>query len=372
MSLKKLFEQDELDPQLESLDLMTSYHSTMRFLELFQAAIFSKEHQSRSVLSVYAEFLHSQGLINTPDDYPSVISGHLDNPNEIQAIRNLKFPMGLGSLSAYMSMNLGIAREIAGDKIPNKSTEKLKSEWFLDKFDIIKDELHEKPTIRRVLKRLRNAVSHHNFKLRIPLSLVNERDIRDQVEVTFYDSDKSNGNDFYAKARFRTVENLMEKLRSTVYEFHTCPPFEEDIYKDNAIVDYVSACFKHFSRSYARRGLKFESLTMLNPIDAYRVQAQTGCIEISRSDTLLYKASMKVNDKNCEPQYLEIPFLANNRQNEIMIEDDLYDLGASPMDWMLNHAKSPLCRLEKKIISMLDDAIETQNLEATSPSTRDT
>lgn len=360
MSLKILFEQDELDPQLEALDLMTSYHATIRFLEFFQHAIFSKEQQSRSVLDLYCEYLYSLGLINTQDDYPCVLSGRSDNPNENQAVRNLKFPMGLGSLAAYMSVNLGIAKEIASNKIPNKISEQLKSEWFLDEFDLIKDELFDEPTINRVITRLRNAVSHHKFKLRVPLHLKDETDIKDRVEVTFYDAAGKGGKEFYAKARFRTVEKLMEKLRSSVYVFHSCPQFDGDIYEKGAIIDYVTSCFEHFSRSYTGRGLKFKELRFLHPIDAHEARSTSGCLEFSIANNIIYEVLFTLNDKACNPQYIGIPLVAKSQQGEIMIEGELYYLGDYPMEWMLTHEKSPLCRLDKKIIGMLDSALETQ------------
>ncbi|MFJ2410273.1 hypothetical protein ACIOMR_14020 [Pseudomonas sp. NPDC087814] len=359
MSLKALFEEDELDPKREALDLMTSYHSTIRFLEYFQAAIFDREQQHRSLLSVYRDYLYDLGLINTHDDYPRVVGGRADNPNEKQAIRNLKFPMGLGSLAAYMSINLGIAKEIASDKIPNKISDKLKSDWYFSEFDIIEDEAVKNPPILRVVTRLRNAVSHHNFKLRIPLSLIHESDIKDQVEVTFYDKDPK-GKEFFAKARFRVVEKLMEKLRSSVYSFHTCPVFDGDISKHDAITNYVAECFEHFSRSYAGKGLKFEGVIGLSPEDAIEVIAKTGYFEISKSDCLMHEVRFSLNGKKCDAQYIDIPYIGYNRWGNILIEDELYPMGEYPMEWMLTHEKSPLCRLDKKIVSMLDLALASR------------
>lgn len=356
MSLKDLFEQDELDPRLEALDLLTSYHSTIRLLEMFQTAIFNKEHQNRSVLSVYKEYLSSLGLINTADDYPTILSGRKNNPNEAQAIRNLKYPVGLGSLAAYMSLNLGIGKEIAADKIPNKINDKLKSEWFLDEFEI-EDEAFKNPTVNRVITRLRNAVSHHKFKLRVPLSLMRESELMDRIEVTFYDTDGKKDNDFYAKARFSAVAKLMEKLRRTVYAFHNCPPFEGDISEDDAIVDYVDSCFAHFARPYSGRGLRFKGLKQLCPIATYELAVETGYFETSKSDHWKYEVCLTLHNEACSPQHIDIPYLDNSRWGEIMIEDELYDLGQYPMEWLLTHGKSPLCRLDKKIISMLEKAL---------------
>ncbi|NWL45882.1 hypothetical protein DM819_08420 [Pseudomonas hunanensis] len=357
MSLKALFEEDELDPRLEALDLMTSFHSTIRFLEMFQAAIFSRRDQNRSVLSVYQEYLLSLGLINTADDYPDIVGGRMDNPNEAQARRNLKYPMGVGSMAAYMSINLGVAKEIAADKIPNKISDKLKAEWFFEDFDVIKDEAYENPTVSRVITRLRNAVSHHNFKIRVPSHLIHKSDIKDQVEVTFYDTDKKQGNDFYAKANFRTIEKLMEKIRGSVYVFHNCPDFEGDLTKEDAISDYVGSCFRHFARAYAGRGLKFKYLKALSPEAMYELYLSAGVCEVSRSDHLKYEVCLAVNDKACEAQYIDIPFIGSNRWGEIMIEDKLYPLGPNPVEWMLTHEMSPLCRLDRKIISMLELAL---------------
>ncbi|TFB44157.1 hypothetical protein [Pseudomonas sp. F01002] len=357
MTLKELFDSDDLDPRLEALDLMTSYHCTMRFLEIFQSAILDVREQNRSVKDIYIDYLHSLNLINTVDDLPKVLTGRQNNPNEKQAVRNIKFPMGLGSLAAYMTMNLGIAKEIVGDKLPKKSSDEIKSAWFFDEFEIIKDESSETPTVSRVITRLRNAVSHHKFKLRIPDSRIHEPDVRDRVEVSFYDTDGKLNNDFYAKATFRTVEKLMEKLRHTEYTFHNCPTFEGDISNFDEFVEYIDNCFTHFNRPYLGRGLKFEGLRKLSPMEAYELATQSGVLEMSRSDCLKFEVCFSLKGEPRKFQYIDIPFINNQRWGNIMIEDELFPLGDYPIEWMLNHQMSPLCRLDKKIREMMEKSL---------------
>lgn len=357
MSLKGRFDCESLDPRLEALDLMTSYYCTMRFLEKFQSAIFNPNEQNLSIKDFYINYLHSLNLVNTKDDLPEILTRRKNNPNESQAIKNLKPPMGLGSLAAYMSMNLGAAKEIVGDKLPNKKAEKYKKEWFLNEFYVIEDEGDCNPTISRVITRLRNAISHHNFKLRVPDSKLNEPDIRDRVEVCFYDSNGSSNNDFYAKASFRTIEKLMEKIRNSEYMFHSCPYFEGDITNFDEMVKYVEDCFFHFSRTHKSRGLRFGGLKKLGPEKAYEVEASSGYLEMSHSDFLKFEVMFSVYDKMCVKQYLDIPFINNQRHGRIMIQDELYELGEHPIDWMLNHEKSPLYRLDMKIKEMIDTAL---------------
>jgi len=358
MTLKELFECDDLNPRHEALDLLTSYYCTMRFLEFFQSAIFDPRQQNRSIKDVYVEFLYSLGLINTDDDLPEMLTGKRGGRNEGQARRNIKYPMGLGSLAAYMSINLGVAKEIVGDKLPKKNSKEIMAAWHLDEFEIIKDEAQESPSVNRIITRLRNAISHHNFKLRIPSDNIDGSDIRDLVEVSFYDTDGKPNNDFYAKSKFRAIEKLIEKMHRAEYFFHSCPYFDGDASNFSELVSYVEKCFSHFSRPYSSRGLKFIGLKRLNPSEEFEVIASTGVFEISRSDFLKFEVNFSLDGVACSGLYIDIPFVDKNRHGRIMIEGDSYELGEFPIEWMLNNQISPICRLDNKIKAMIDVLIQ--------------
>ncbi|MGG6122954.1 HEPN family nuclease [Pantoea allii] len=360
MSLKEIFDADNLNPKLEALDLLTSYSCTMQFLEHFYLAIFNKGKQSSPVIDVYIEYLHSLGLINTIDDLPEILTGRENNPNELQAVRNLKFPNGLGSIAAYLSLNLGIAKEIVADKIPNKNSTKVKSEWFLDEFSMLLDESNPNPTVYRVITRLRNAISHHNFKLRIPDSKIHEIERKDKIEITFYDTDGKAGNDFLAKATFSTIEKIIKKIHSAEYTFHSCPEFEYDELNSETIVEYVKNCFIHFTRTFTSKGLKFQAITRLGPKEAYELEASTGFFEISQSEVLPYKVCFSLNNKPCKEQYIRIPYFNNNWPITLKIADEVHSLGEYPIQWLLNDYRSPLCRLDKQIREIINIAINSR------------
>ncbi|EPB7300154.1 HEPN family nuclease [Yersinia enterocolitica] len=357
MKLKEQFDSDEFEPESEALDLLTSYSCTLQFLEYFQNAIFDNRLQDLSVRQVYMGFLNSLDLINTEHDYPEILTGKKDNPNEMQAIRNLKYPYGLGAIAAYMCLNLGVAKEIVADKIPNKNTSKIRTDWFLDEFDILKDDKEKVLSVKDVITRLRNAISHHNFKLRIPDSKLNEVDLRDKIEVSFYDTDGKTGNDFYAKASFRVVEKVMKKIHHTEYVFHNCPFFEYDELNSESIVEYVKTCFTHFCRSYTSRGLKFEGIEMLDPFQAYEIESKSGFFEISKSDTVKYKVCFSLNKVICNDYFIDIPFFDKNNPYFLTIEDEICYLGEYPMEWLLHDSRSPLCRLDKKIKDIIKSTL---------------
>ncbi|MFJ5398563.1 hypothetical protein [Pectobacterium sp. CHL-2024] len=353
MTLKEKFDVDDFDPKLEALDLLTSYSCTMQFLEHFQDAIFNKEKQTLSVKDVYIEYLFSLGLINTVDDLPKVLTGRKDNPNEQQAIRNIKYPLGLGAIAAYMCLNLGVAKEIVADKLPNKRSSKIKSAWFVDEFDIIIDEGDGNPSVSRIITRLRNSISHHNFKLRIPDHKLNEPDLKDKIEIYFYDTDGKSGNDFYAIASFKTVEKIIKKIHRTEYIFHNCPVFSEDDLNSENIVKYVESCFIHFSRPYCKQRLEFNGVRMLDPLKAYELKSKSGFFEMSHSDVVMYKVCFSLNGKNCDDLYIDIPYFSEGNSESLTIEGELCSLGEYPMEWILNDIRSPLCRLDKKIRDMI-------------------
>lgn len=354
MTLKEKFELDDFDPRLEALDLLTSYSCTMKFLEYFQNAIFDKEKQMLSVKEVYIEYLYSLGLINTEDDLPGILTGRNYNPNECQAIRNIKFPKGLGSIAAYMCLNLGVAKEIAADKLPNKNSSKVKSEWFFDEFDIIEDEANANPSVSRIITRLRNSISHHNFKLRVPDSRINEKDLRDKVEISFFDTDGKVGNDFYAKASLRVIEKTINKIHSVVYSYHSCPSFNYNVLNTESIVEYVKECFVHFCRYHHDSGLKFKGIKILNPMEMYEFKTRDGYYEMSKSDIMTYRVCFSLNEKTYDDNYIDIPCFDRDNPVFIIIEDEVISLGEYPVEWLLNNARSPLCRLDKKIRDMIN------------------
>lgn len=87
------------------------------------------------------------------------------------------------------------------------------------------------------------------------------------------------------------------------------------------------------------------------------MEASSGYLEMSHSDFLKIEVMFSVYDKMCIKQYLDVPFINNQWHGRIMIQDELYELGEHPIDWMLNHEKSPLYRLDMKIKEMIDTAL---------------
>lgn len=357
MTLKEMFNFDDFDPRCEALDLLTSYSCTMKFLEHFQCAVFNREKQDSSIKNLYIEYLCSLGLINTEDDLPEVLTGRKDNPNEQQALRNIKYPYGIGAITAYMCLNLGVAKEIVADKLPNKNSSKIKSAWHFDEFDMIIDEGNDNPSVSRIITRLRNSISHHNFKLRIPDSRLNEPDLKDKVEISFYDTDGKSKNDFFARASFRTVEKLIKKIHETEYMFINCPDFDFDDLNSETIVEYVKRCFIHFSRPYSKQSLEFKELKMLDPLQAYEFKSKSGFFEISHSDVVTYKVKFNLDGKPCDDQYIDIPYFKNDNPRLLTIEGESCSLGEYPMEWILNDIRSPLCRLDKTIRDMIKSIV---------------
>ncbi|MGE8236748.1 MAG: hypothetical protein ACN6PQ_10765 [Stenotrophomonas indicatrix] len=354
-SLRAKFEVDDLDPRLEALDLMTSFHCTIRFLEFFQAAILDPQQRERSIADVYTGFLVSLGEISTADDLPSCWSGQPPGANERQAMRNLRMPMGLGALAAYLSMNLARGKEIVSTRIPDRCDDETLAAWSIDKFEELEDTRPAKPTVATILTRLRNAISHHQFKLRVRSRDQTTGDFRDDVYATFLDH--STQSTFYARASFRTLELLMEKLRMAEYDFHQCPRFEGDAYDHVALKTYVESCFSHFARGYKRHKIGFHDLKRLDPESEYQVMVQSGTIELSRSDMCKYAARFSVNGEPSALHYIDIPFLDPHTRGYITMLGEPCLVGDNPIDWMLHNARSPLYQLDRQIKEMLETVL---------------
>lgn len=354
MTAKELFELDDFDPELEALDLITNFRCTVKLLDKIHKAVFDKKEQGRSVKNIYVEYLYELGLINTDDDLPSVLTGRPETINESQALRNLKYPMGVSTMAAYIGLNLGVAKEIVAKRITTKNTEKEKELWHLNEFQFVHGKSDPDPGVKKIVSRLRNAVSHHRFKLRIPDSRLHISDVRDRVEVTFYDSDGNLENDFYAKANFRSVEKLMDKLQETEYFFFNCPIFESDVYSREEIVGYVNKCFHHFTKLFSKDNLRFHGLKQSRFTD------EPSCVFLSKplSDCVEFEVCVSVEGEECPPQYIQIPFFSRSRSGSVLIESRYYTLGEYPVDWMLNHHASPLCRLDKKIRSIYKKSVD--------------
>ncbi|AJP52222.1 hypothetical protein [Pseudomonas simiae] len=351
--LRKIFDAEELSAEKEALDLLTSYYGTMQFLEAFQRVIFDRTAREMSVKQFYLSFLQELGLINTIDDIPAEFTGSNYNPNEKQASRNLKYPMGLGAIAANLWVNLGLGKDVAARRLPRKFDLETKQAWGIDNIDIrYKD--YDTLDVMKVATRLRNAVSHNNFKIRIPIENIGIQDVREKVQIMFYDAKNNKGEDeFLAIASYGVIETFMRKIHSAEYEFHHYPHFEFEELNSATLFSYVDACFKHFCRSV--RGVSYENMVRLSPLDEYECLVNDD-IERPRSDVVMVKVEFSVNGVSCDDQVFWMPYLNSSRPGLFESEGISYVLGENPLAWLLYHESSPIYNLSKLILSMADCA----------------
>lgn len=351
--LRKIFEAEELCAEKEALDLLTSYYGTMQFLEAFQRVIFDRAAREMSVKQFYLSFLQELGLVNTIDDMPAEFTGSNHNPNEKQASRNLKYPMGLGAIAANLWVNLGLGKDVAARRLPKKFDQETKQAWGIDKIDI-RCEDYDSLDVLKVATRLRNAVSHNNFKIRIPIENIDVHDVREKVQVMFYDAKNNKGEDeFLAIASYGVIETFMRKIHSAEYEFYHYPDFEFEELNSTTLFSYVDACFKHFCRSV--REVSYEKLVRLSPVDEYECLVN-GDIERPRSDVVMVKVVFSVKGVSCDDQVFWMPYLNSSRPGLFESEGVSYILGENPLAWLLYHESSPIYNLSKVVLGMAEHA----------------
>mgnify|MGYP003576265260 CR=1 FL=1 len=358
MKLKEEFEKSDLNLKTESLDLITSYSNTMRFLGFFQDALFDRERQSVSVHQIYLDYLYSLGLINTVDDIPPFFPEDAQRENSKQAARNHALPMGLGTIAAYMCMNLVLGKEIASDKLPTAKSEKALTDWFLSDFIQIKETNPGALNVKRVITRLRNSISHKNFKIEIPESERKNPDVRERVKITFYDSDLSKqNNEFLAIATFGTIEKLMKKIHEIEYYSNTYPVTDLTLSTTKEIESYIGQCFEHFTRAYRNKNLKYCGIEMATPEEAFLYKTRDNLYELSKSETFVIKIKFIFGD-NVFFEFLDIPYINEGSESYTIVLGRRHFLGNYPLNWFLFNEASPIFLLDKKILNILDGIVK--------------
>lgn len=129
----------------------------------------------------------------------------------------LKIPFSLGAFAGYMYCGLIITNEHWLDQVPDTPAATCASEWGLAGVTIATPRMAN-PTLRYVVRRLRNALGHGNFRFIVPDNLKSGDDVMKRASVKFHDvSMKDHLDTFDIQLELDQVAKLVKAFHGSVY-----------------------------------------------------------------------------------------------------------------------------------------------------------
>lgn len=176
-----------LDEEREAIDLVTGSMFGLGFLREISALIASGQGDRISVQEYYQQWL------------------------QVRSPKEQKIPFNPGTIVGYLYCGLGLTKEIWQDLIPNVPSATAPPEWRIHDIAVAAP-LQPNPTVRYVIRRLRNAIGHARVEIEIPDGITVQT--IDNVKFTFHDVDPRNSSD-----TFKAVATLGALIR-VISTFH--------------------------------------------------------------------------------------------------------------------------------------------------------
>jgi hypothetical protein len=130
-------------------------------------------------------------------------------------------PYCLGSILGYLYCGILLSKELWYDLLPEDSIKERGSEWGLAGVNC-KSPKRPDPSIKYVMRRMRNALGHGNISIKVPDNLdyrKSELEFEKKTVIGFYDEDLRDKADLFA------IEISIEGLAALVKKFQglVCP-----------------------------------------------------------------------------------------------------------------------------------------------------
>jgi hypothetical protein len=179
-----------------AMDIFTGSLYSINFLKNITTAIFDPKLQALKVGEIYDQWLKMTGL-----------SGAQDGP----------IPYNYGSIIGYLYCGILLAKEKWFDLLPEDSIEGSSTDWGLSSIKCIAPE-EPSPTIKYVIKRIRNALGHGNIIINFAKdSAKNKNDkyaFEKKVFLKFHDENMRRPSDTF------DVEITLFELTIAIKKFH--------------------------------------------------------------------------------------------------------------------------------------------------------
>jgi len=124
-------------------------------------------------------------------------------------------PFSLGSIAGWLSIGMTLTKEKWDDLLP--LTPMSESSWGLRGTEYV-DSRNPNPSVRDVMRRMRNAMSHGQFHIHVPATGATAATVMDDVSVAFWDVNPNNPRDtFRAEVTLRQAAHLIRSFQGTVH-----------------------------------------------------------------------------------------------------------------------------------------------------------
>jgi len=127
-------------------------------------------------------------------------------------------PFNPGVILAYMYVGILFAKENWFDVLPDIDASVAGPQWGLEKLRVAAPK-EPNPSLKYVLRRIRNALGHGNLEVKIPETGLTRDNLFDVVMVKFWDQDQRDRTDtFEAEMPLNGIFRLVKQLQSVIHK----------------------------------------------------------------------------------------------------------------------------------------------------------
>lgn len=187
------------DPEFEreknAIDIITDSMCSLDFLQGITNVIFSQNPDSMTVGQFYDEWLKASGM------------------------KEMKIPFSLGAIIGCLYCGILLAKENWYHLLPEKDITSTDFPFRIPKDSFSSPEV-KRPTLKYVIRRIRNALGHGGFNIIIPKKNIKDRsEIMTKVTIDFHDENPKNPKDtFDIKLSLMQLSDIIKMLQSAIHQ----------------------------------------------------------------------------------------------------------------------------------------------------------
>ncbi|HGM5587123.1 TPA: HEPN family nuclease [Pseudomonas putida] len=181
----------DLENEKDAIDIVTDSMFSLGFLKDFSDCVFEGHGDKFTVKNFYDQWTTQV----RPD--------------------NLIIPFNLGIITSYLYTGILLTKERWDALIPDDATPEALAEWSLSGV-VVTAPMKPAPTVKYIIRRIRNALGHGNIKIDVPEDAVRER-VLDQTKYELFDVSRDPNDTFLAVASVNSLIGLVKKLQSVAH-----------------------------------------------------------------------------------------------------------------------------------------------------------
>jgi len=174
------------------------------------------DHLTNAMFSV--SFLHEiSSFWGKTGGHGLTVGQFIGQWNQQVSPKELKVPMSPGVLLGLMYLGIVYGKELWFDQIPDVPLSDTDESWGSTRVECMSAG-EPRPTLRYVVRRLRNALSHGRVRIVVPQGLTRETMFRG-IKVRFTDENRAKkGDTFVAEMSLEQITKFIWKFQSVVHK----------------------------------------------------------------------------------------------------------------------------------------------------------